>query len=134
MVAVYLHQGDTERALAEIDKLPDSHIVSNFKAEILFTLGEKAESRALVSEFLNTPKQDNPFPKALIYAFLGENDSAFESLELAYEQRNTRLTNILTDPALTPLKNDPRYLVLVEKMGLRKYWEAMPGQQGNPQP
>jgi TolB-like protein len=125
IVATYLRQGDPERALAEIDKLPDSHTVNNFKAEILFTLGRETESRALVSEFLNTPKKDNPFPKALVYASLGENDSAFECLELAYEQRHSGLTNILVDPRLTRLKEDPRYLALVEKMGLLEYWEAM---------
>jgi adenylate cyclase len=124
-VAVYLRQGDPERALAEIDKLPDSITVTTFKAEILFTLGRETESRAIVSEFLNTPKQDNPYPKALIYAWQGENDSAFESLELAYEEHHSGLTNILVEPRLTRLKNDPRYLVLVEKMGLLEYWEAM---------
>jgi TolB-like protein len=124
-VAVYLHQRDPERALAEIDKLPDNVITSTLKAEILLTLGEEAESRALVSEFLSTPKQDSPYPKALIYAWQGENDSAFESLELAFEMRHSGLTNILVDPRLTRLKNDPRYLVLVEKMGLLPFWEAM---------
>jgi tetratricopeptide (TPR) repeat protein len=125
IVMGYLLQGDPERALAEIDKLPYSDRVNNFKAEVLFTLGREAESRALVTEFLNTPRQDHPFPKALIYAWLDENDAAFESLELAYEERHAGLANILVNPQLTRLKNDPRYLVLVEKMGLRKYWEAM---------
>ena len=122
----YLRAGNPERALAEINKLPYSHRLNSLKAETLFIMGQEKESRALTSEFLNTPAQENPFPKALIYAWRGENDSAFESMDLAFEQHHTGLANILLLDAFHHLENDPRYPVFLEKMGLLEVWKAMP--------
>ncbi|MGI9290955.1 MAG: tetratricopeptide repeat protein [Gammaproteobacteria bacterium] len=122
---IYMLQGDHESALAEIEKVPDSHRATNFKAGILFAMGKEAEATALVSEFLNTPPQTNPYPKALIHIWFEEFDLAFEYLEYAFEQHHSGLTHILVSPTYAPLRNDPRYRVLVEKMGLLEYWEAM---------
>lgn len=52
-----MRQGNPERALAEIDKMPANPWLKTLKAETLFTMGEEKESRALTSEFLNTPAQ-----------------------------------------------------------------------------
>ena len=124
----YLRQGDPERALAEINKLPYSHRLNNLKAETLFIMGQEKESRALTEEFLNTPAKENPFPKAMIHAWRGENDSAFESLDLAFEQHHTTLVNILIIEAFHHLEDDPRYPVFLEKMGLLEAWKAMPSE------
>jgi tetratricopeptide (TPR) repeat protein len=77
---VYLRQGDPERALAEIDRLPCSHKLNSLKAETLFLMGREKESRALTSEFLNTPVREYPFPKARNYAWRGENDAAIAAI------------------------------------------------------
>jgi len=89
-------------------------------------MGEEEESRALTSEFLNTPAQENPFPKAFIYAWRGENDSAFESLELAFERHHYALADFLLYNTFGRLEGDPRYPLFLEKLGLLKYWKAMP--------
>jgi len=122
----YLRQGNPERALAEINKLPYSHRLNSLKAEALFIMGEDAESRALTSEFLNTKAEIGTFSKAGIYAWRGENDDAFKFLEIAFEQHNPSLANILVYEAFYHLEADPRYPVFLEKMGLLEAWEAMP--------
>jgi TolB-like protein/Tfp pilus assembly protein PilF len=123
---VHLRQGDPERALAEIDRLPYSHKLNDLKAEALFILGEEEESRALTREFLNTPVQEYPFPKARIYAWRGENDAAFEALEAAFDQHQPGLANFLLVDAFHHLESDPRYPVFLEKLGLLEAWQAMP--------
>ena len=123
---IYLRQGDPERALAEINKLPYSHRLNALKAEVLFIMGEEEESRALTSEFLNTPAQFGPFAKAQVYAWRGENDDAFKSLEFAFEQHNLSLANILLYDAFHHLEPDPRYPIFLEKLGLLEAWKAMP--------
>jgi adenylate cyclase len=128
----YLRQGNPERALAEINKLPYSHRLNSLKAETLFTMGEEKESRALTREFLNTPAEFGPFAKAMIYAWRGENDSAFKSLEFAFEQHNSGLANILLRDAFRHLEADPRYPVFLEKLGLLEAWKAMPNEQDGP--
>jgi len=122
----YLRWGNPERALAEVDKLPWSGRQNNLKAEILFTLGQEDESRALTSEFLKTPVQESPYPKAVIYTSRGENDFAFEALEAAFDQHYSRLSNFLLVDGFDRLEADPRYPVFLEKMGLLEAWEAMP--------
>jgi len=122
----YLRSGNLERALTEINRLPFSGRQNSLKAEMLFELGQTMESRALTSEFLKTPVQEHPFPKAEIYAWRGENDSAFEALEAAFVQRDTRLSNFLLDSSFERLEADPRYPVFLEKLGLLEYWKAMP--------
>lgn len=128
IIELYVHQGNPERALAEINKIPVDTRVSFIKAKILFALGEEAESRELTSDFLNTPAQEHSFQKALIYAWRGENDAAFESLELAFEQHHSGLTNILLNEDLARLASDPRYQVFLEKLGLLEFWKAMPSE------
>jgi adenylate cyclase len=122
----YLRMGNPDRALLEISELPYSDSLNTLKAEALFTLGQEEESRALTSEFLNTPAEVGPYAKAGIYAWRGENDSAFESLEVAFEQHHSSLANILLNQAFRHLESDPRYPVFLEKLGLLEAWKAMP--------
>jgi tetratricopeptide (TPR) repeat protein len=129
---IHLRQGNPERALAEIDKLPYRSWLNTLKAEALFIMGEEEESRALTSEFLNTTAQFAPFSKAKIYAWRGENDDAFKSLEVAFEQHHHGLASILLDGYFHHLEDDPRYPVFLEKLGLLEAWQAMPNKQGSP--
>ena len=89
-------------------------------------MGKEKESRALTSEFLNTPEQFGPFAKAQIYAWQGETDDAFKSLELALEQHNLSLANILLRDAFRHLEADPRHPIFLEKLGLLGAWKVMP--------
>jgi hypothetical protein len=49
---------------------------------------------------------------------LGDKDSAFEALNRAWEIRDSSLVNLKVDPYLDPLRGDPRYAALIEKLGL----------------
>jgi len=48
------------------------------------------------------------------------------------EKRDTIFSTILGNPVLRRLKDDPRYPILLEKIGLREDWEAMPTEYGGP--
>ena len=69
---------------------------------------------------------------ASLYAWRGENDSAFKWLEMAYEQHDFQLGFFLGDVWLRNLTTDPRYVIYVEKMGLLEEWKAMPPEFGGP--
>jgi tetratricopeptide (TPR) repeat protein len=49
---------------------------------------------------------------------LGEKDRAFQQLERAYEHREPGLMFLKVAPWLDPLRSDPRYAALLEKLGL----------------
>jgi len=126
MATTYLRMGNPDRALLEISELPYSGRLNSLQAEILFTMGKEEESRALTSEFLKTPAEFAPYSKASIYAWRGENDAAFESLDLAFEQHHSGLGNFLFHDNFRYLEADPRFPVFLEKLGLLEIWKALP--------
>ncbi|MGE5688735.1 MAG: tetratricopeptide repeat protein, partial [Gemmatimonadota bacterium] len=54
---------------------------------------------------------------AIVHVALGENDSALRYLERAYDERSTVLAYLRIDPRLAPLRDDPRFVALVGRMG-----------------
>ena len=55
---------------------------------------------------------------ATVHMGLGEIDRAFELLDKAYDERDSWLPYIKVWPEFEPIRSDPRYNVLVKKMGL----------------
>ena len=53
------------------------------------------------------------------YAQLGDKDKAFEKLERAFQDRKLMLILIKRNPRLDPLRNDPRFDSLLERIGLK---------------
>ena len=60
-----------------------------------------------------------PYAFALVQVGLGNNSAALDALERGYEQRDTTMASIKVAPELTPLRAEPRFIALLEKMGLR---------------
>jgi len=66
------------------------------------------------------------FPRALIYAGLGENDRALELLERAFQERSSGMVKLKVDPRLDPLRGDARFTALVRRVGLNAIgWTAV---------
>jgi TolB-like protein/DNA-binding winged helix-turn-helix (wHTH) protein/Tfp pilus assembly protein PilF len=64
---------------------------------------------------------------ALVYAQLGEKETAFEWLEKAYVERAGPLMYLNVDPAWDPLRDDPRFQDILRRMNF-------PPQSSNPKP
>jgi TolB-like protein len=60
----------------------------------------------------------SPYGVAYNYADLGDNEHAFEWLDTAYQQHDSGLLGIRTDPPFDSVRSDPRYAQLVRKIGL----------------
>ncbi len=81
--------------------------------------GKTAEARAILKDFLRRARNE-PFPAlaiAQVYIGLGENDSAFEWLEKAIDQKDLDLT-LKWDSPYEPLRSDVRYTALLRRMKL----------------
>jgi TolB-like protein/DNA-binding winged helix-turn-helix (wHTH) protein/Flp pilus assembly protein TadD len=122
----YLLKGDIEQARKEIDKSRSESLKTYEKIQIYLALEDYEEVQALVRAYLEKHSRVDIVRTAALFASLGDNDSAFEWLEIAYERRDPRLTWILVNVDLSKLRNDARYPVFLEKIGLREAWEAMP--------
>jgi len=121
----YFLKGDGDRALIEIDRNPAGPLNALEKAQIQFTLGNHAEAQVFVDEFLEQSSFDFPSWTASLYASLGDNDKAFDWLEIAYRQRDGGLSFLLNSTYLRNLEKDSRYPVFLEKLGLLEAWTAM---------
>jgi len=54
----------------------------------------------------------------MIHMALGERDQTFELLDRCREERSPWLVWLKVDPALDPLRSDPRYADLLRRIGL----------------
>jgi hypothetical protein len=87
---------------------------------VYHALGREQDSNAALVELIAKHHSDSAFQIAQVYAFRGESDKSFEWLERAYQQRDTGLTEIKTDPLLKTLRHDQRFSLLLTRMRLPK--------------
>jgi TolB-like protein/Tfp pilus assembly protein PilF len=66
---------------------------------------------------------------ALVYTGLGDKDHAFEWLDKAYQERCEYLVYLPTEPIADPLRKDPRFDALLERVGLSPV--PLPGAAGS---
>jgi tetratricopeptide (TPR) repeat protein len=55
---------------------------------------------------------------SVVYAGLGDNDRAIRELESALEELTWQVVLVKVDPMLAPLRDDPRFIGLVRRVGL----------------
>jgi TolB-like protein/Flp pilus assembly protein TadD len=82
--------------------------------------GDKARAKAIIKGLRQGTRTAYvpAYYIASIYGALAEKDMAFTWLERAYAERDPQLTYLLLDPFMDPLRADPRFNVLVDKVGL----------------
>jgi hypothetical protein len=55
---------------------------------------------------------------AQVYAVRHEVDKAFEWLQIAFENHDGSMPGLLVDPLLGDLRDEPRYMAMLKKVGL----------------
>lgn len=100
--------------------------LAGFDAEETATLREAAAAassrvywqKRLEQELEESKRElSTAFDMAEIYAQLDEKDQAFASLERAYEERSVMMMYLKVLPNLDPLRTDPRYADLLQRVG-----------------
>lgn len=84
--------------------------------------GDKAQAMKLLDE-LNAAAQQAyvaPITWVMLYLGMGEIDLAFEWLEKAAEARDPLLCYLKVGPIYDPIRDDPRYVRLLQRIGLGK--------------
>ncbi len=85
-----------------------------------FTRGNEAASRQLLAKMEKDFAIGFAYQIAQIYAWRGDKDQAFAWLERSFSLHDAGLVRLPFDPALDPLRKDPRFAALVTKMGFSK--------------
>jgi TolB-like protein/predicted Zn-dependent protease len=80
------------------------------------------EAKNILRDVINesTKRYIAPTGIAMVYISLGEKDLAFNWLDRAYEAHDPFLDGLKTDVRYDPIHSDPRYTVLLKKMGFEK--------------
>ena len=81
--------------------------------------GDRANAQTILNELQSRASQTYvpAYLAALIYAGLGDKDRAFAELEKAYETRDEFMVYLKIDPRLEPLRADPRFGNLAQRLG-----------------
>jgi eukaryotic-like serine/threonine-protein kinase len=103
-----------------VDLAPELAFVQAALAHALGRHGQAAEARALLAELLARAEQTyvSAYDLALVYAGIGENDSAFEWLAKAIAERSMFVVHLTWDARLEPLRGDRRFAELVARLGI----------------
>jgi eukaryotic-like serine/threonine-protein kinase len=113
-----LANSQPDRAIEELKKEPEPLWRGYGLALAYFAAGKKEEADALLSDYVEKNRVGSAYQIAEIYAFRGENDKAFEWLDIAYKQRDGGLSEMKGSPLLRLLEKDPRYASFLKKMNL----------------
>ncbi len=115
IVVVRLLRGDPVAALEILDALPEGD--EFLRAAILHDLGRQAEFEAVFDQLQETLGDVRPLPVAMLYAWTGANDSAFEWLARLDLTDSNVLPSVANNPLFSRLYGDPRWTSLLEPVG-----------------
>ena len=121
---VHAQQGRYEEALSDLTesvRLGGSSV--NHLAILSYVnglAGRTDEARRLLLEIRVRANRGyaSPIWSALAHLGLREIDAAFEWLDRAFEERDGSLILVTASPEFDPLRSDPRFRALLERMGL----------------
>ncbi len=128
----YLLNGNAEQALVEIEMNPSNVYRAVGLVLAYSTLGREADARNALDILKSEYGERNPTWIAEAYSWRGEKDQAFEWLEKAYMQKDDGLAYLLNSNVFERLYDDSRWVELLQKLNLVKYWQDMPPEYGGP--
>jgi TolB-like protein/DNA-binding winged helix-turn-helix (wHTH) protein/Flp pilus assembly protein TadD len=120
----YEGTGKLQEAIAEYQKAIETSGGSQDPtvalAHAYAAVGKKAEAEKILRDLESNSKATaSPYTVATIYAGLGENDKALESLEKARSEKSFQILSIKSDLLLDTLRTDPRFQDLLRRIGLK---------------
>ena len=121
---VYEKREMFEEAIAEFRRAIDLSVGSTYcivrLGQAYALAGKKDEAQKILVELQELAKHKyvSSLDVGLIYLALGEKDRAFEWFERAFGERSRGLVFLKMDPRFDPARSDPRFQVLVRRVGL----------------
>jgi serine/threonine-protein kinase len=114
----------------------DNPFKKGFLGHIYAASGRVDDARKLLNELIELSKTRfvSAFYIAIVYSGLGELDAAFEYMDRAFEERSSYLAYAGVTPFLDGLKADPRYNLLLQRLGLPAALRAPDHVPDRPQP
>jgi serine/threonine-protein kinase len=105
--------------LLKAQELLDIVVVRTWLARAQLAAGKREEAKRLLTDLESRGSRDYlpPYYMAALYAAFGDRDRAFANLEQALDERTGAMVWLDVDPALDPLRKDPRFDALRKRAG-----------------
>ena len=122
----YYYMGEIEKSKNHLDAILDQfddspsllYWLIAIHAELEGNMKDVESSLEILREKYDSKDSGSPaWFIALYYRHIKDFDSMFKWLNLSYERREVEMTWYKEEPMLQPLKNDPRYIELYNKIG-----------------
>ena len=120
---VYTFKHRYSEALAEYAKISEASLADDplIFGGIGYTYavaGKRPEALHILTQFNDVAKTHyvDAYLVAMIYAGLGDNDTAFAQLNKAIEEHSASIVFLKVDPFLTNLHSDPRFTAMLAKL------------------
>jgi len=119
--SVFAVKGALEAAIGEYQKaraLNDDARVLALLGYAYASSGNKTEALKILDQMKELSKQRyvSAYGFALVYLGLGDKEEALRWLEQSYQDRFPEITRIKVEPLLDPLRGDPRFQALADKV------------------
>jgi tetratricopeptide (TPR) repeat protein len=120
----YLGKGSLEQGIAEcqvvVSLSGDDPLRLTGLGRAYALAGKKAETQKILTKMRAASKAHYvpPYFFGMIYASLNDKNEAFSWLEKAYNEHDPYLTRLKVDEAMDPLRPDPRFTRLRDRMSL----------------
>jgi len=121
---IYLSRGMYSETVALVEgtlKTHPSDLYSLFDASYAYAkMGRRSEAEAGLTKLRQLEKTEpvDAYNFATIYVGLGDKERAFEELERNFQERGFYMSYLQVDPLLDPLRDDPRFISLMKRVGL----------------
>jgi len=117
---ILIEQGRYEEVAAGAEKTGD--LFQQLRAE--WALGNREKAYSVRDSLRSTwGEKEYPLSYALIYVIMGGKEKALDLLERAYEDTLINTIFLVYHPEFDPLRAEPRFKALVQKLGLREVFD-----------
>jgi TolB-like protein/DNA-binding winged helix-turn-helix (wHTH) protein len=120
MLSAYAEKGLLQQAFALVGPPSDTPGYWAAEAYLCNRAGRNADAQYALDRLLQLQKHQPVELRNTIIAYIstGNKDQALAWLERAYQEQPSALTSLKVDPAYDPLRSDPRFQKLLERVGL----------------
>jgi hypothetical protein len=117
-----LKHGNIQTGINEMEearRLDENTITLAWLGYAYATGGRIGDARKILDLMQNRPgvNYTAPYTLAVLYTGLGERDLAISTLTRGIEERSEDMVFLRVEPALDPLRSDPRFRDLLRRMG-----------------
>ena len=112
----YYWLGDLQNARSSCEAKPDFLASQICLALVYEKLGRRAASQAMLTKTQAENGDAQSYLYAVVYAGWGNSGKALEWLETAYRARDAGLETLKTDPAMDPLRKEPRFQAVMRAL------------------